>query len=406
MDSTHVIVGASLAGATAAIALRDQGARGRVILIGAEATLPYERPPLSKAYLRGETPSEHAPLRPAAFYADQRIEMMLGTRVTKVDAEGKAVEIADGTRIPFDTLLITTGVRNRHVSIPGSDLDGIYTLRTVHDAARIRAEMGPGRRAVVVGMGFIGSEVAASLRHAGVDVVAIDPAKTPLFRELGEAVGQRIGDLHQRNGVRTIFEETVQAFEGDGRVCAVVTSRGTRIECDFAVVGIGVEPVVDLLEGSGIRIENGVVVDEYCKTSVDDIYAAGDVANHYHPVFNRRIRVEHWQNAIRQAAVAARNILGQRARYDEIHWFWSDQYDVNLQYAGHHTSAEQTIVRGSLASDSFLVCYLNGGHIDAVLAFNRGKDLRRVIPLIKSRRAVTPEDLQDETVDLRSLAAA
>jgi 3-phenylpropionate/trans-cinnamate dioxygenase ferredoxin reductase component len=198
----------------------------------------------------------------------------------------------------------------------------------------------------------------------------------------------------------------LQRFEGEGRVSAVLTSRGTRIECDFAVVGIGVEPVVDLLDGSGIAVENGVVVDEYCKTSVDGIYAAGDVANHYHPVFDRRIRVEHWHNAIRQAAVAARNMLGQRVPYNEIHWFWSDQYDVNLQYAGYHTSAEQTIVRGSLASDSFLICYLNGGHIDAALAFNRGKDLRRVMALIKSRRAVTPEDLQDETVDLRSLPAA
>jgi 3-phenylpropionate/trans-cinnamate dioxygenase ferredoxin reductase subunit len=406
IDSTHVIVGASLAGATAAITLREEGARGRVILIGTEAELPYERPPLSKAYLRGDTSFEHAPIRPAAFYADHRIETMLGTRVTKVDSDTKAVEVEGGSRIPFDTLLITTGVRNRHLSIPGGDLDGIYSLRTVRDADRIRAEMAPGRRAVVVGMGFIGSEVAASLRHAGVEVVAIDPAKTPLFRVLGEAVGQRIADLHQRHGVRTIFEDTVKAFEGAGRVSAVVTGRGSRIECDFAVVGIGVEPVVDLLDGSGIHVENGVVVDEYCKTSVEGIYAAGDVANHYHPVFNRRIRVEHWHNAIKQGAVAARNMLGQRVRYDEVHWFWSDQYDANLQYAGYHTSAEQIIVRGSLPTDSFLACYVNEGRLDAALAFNRGKDLRRVMPLIKSRRAIRLDVLRDETVDLRSVVAA
>lgn len=405
MDATHVIVGASLAGATAAINLRDEGARGRIILIGAEAELPYERPPLSKAYLRGETPPEHAALRPSAFYADRRIEIMLGTRVTKVDTGAKTVEIADGTRIRFDTLLVTTGVRNRPLSIPGGDLDGIYSLRTAQDAARIRAEVAPGRRAVVVGMGFIGSEVAASLRQSGVEVVAIDPAKTPLFRVLGETVGQRIADLHQRHGVRTVFEDTVESFEGDGRVRAVVTARGARIECDLAVVGIGVEPVVDLLDGSGISIENGVVVDEYCQTSVNGIYAAGDVANHYHPVFDRRIRVEHWHNAIRQAGMAARNMLGRRVPYTEVHWFWSDQYDVNLQYAGYHTSAEQMIVRGSLASDSFLACYLNGGRIDAALAFNRGRELRRVMPLIKSRRAIIPEELKNETVDLRSLAA-
>jgi len=405
-DSVHVIIGASLAGATAAITLREEGARGRVILIGAEAELPYERPPLSKAYLRGETPFEHAPIRPAAFYADHSIETMLGSRVTKVDSDAKAVEVDDGIRVPFDTLLIATGVRNRHIVIPGADLEGIYSLRTVRDADRIRAEMVSGRRAVVVGMGFIGSEVAASLRHANVEVVAIDPAMTPLFRVLGEPVGHRIADLHQKHGVRTIFEDTVRAFEGADRVRAVVTARGMRIECDFVVVGIGVEPVVDLLGGSRIHVENGVVVDEYCRTSVDGIYAAGDVANHYHPVFNRRIRVEHWHNAIRQAAVAARNMLGKRVPYDEVHWFWSDQYDVNLQYAGYHTAAEEIIVRGSLAGDSFLACYVNEGRVDAALAFNRGKDLRRVMPLIKSRRAIRLDDLRNETVDLRSLAAA
>jgi 3-phenylpropionate/trans-cinnamate dioxygenase ferredoxin reductase subunit len=404
-DSTHVIVGASLAGATAASTLREEGAKGRIILIGAEEDLPYERPPLSKGYLRGET-REHAPLRPAAFYADHDIETVLGTRVTHVDADAKVVGVEDGRRIPFDTLLIATGVRNRRIAIPGADLKGIYSLRDVQDADRIRAEMAPGRRAVVVGMGFIGSEVAASLRHAGVEVVAIDPAETPLFRVLGEPIGRRIAALHQKHGVRTIFGQTVKAFEGTQRVSAVVTAQGTRIECDFVVVGIGVEPVVDFLDGSGVLVENGVLVDEYCKTNVDGIYAAGDVANHYHPVFDRRMRVEHWHNAIKQAAIAARNMVGQHTRYDEVHWFWSDQYDLNLQYAGYHTSAEQTIVRGSLESDSFLVCYVNEGRIDAALAFNRGKDLRRVMPLIKSRRVVELDRLRDETVDIRSLAAA
>jgi 3-phenylpropionate/trans-cinnamate dioxygenase ferredoxin reductase subunit len=405
-DRSYVIVGASLAGATAAITLRQEGAKGRVILIGAEPEPPYERPPLSKAYLRGETPLGTSPLRPAAFYAEHGIETMFGTRVMKINSAAKAVELEGGGRIPFDALLIATGVQNRRVSIPGGDLVGVYSLRTVRDADRIRAEMAPGRRAVAVGMGFIGSEVAASLRHAGVEVVAIDPAKTPLFRVLGEAVGQRIADLHHAHGVRTIFEETVKTFEGARRVSTVVTAQGTCIECDFVVVGIGVEPVVDLLDGSGIRVENGVVVDEYCRTSVDGIYAAGDVANHYHPVFDRRIRVEHWHNAIKQGAMAARNMLGQRVPYNEVHWFWSDQYDVNLQYAGYHTSAEQMIVRGSLDSDSFLVCYVNGGRVDAALAFNRAKDLRRMMPLIKSRRLIKLEDLRDETVDLRSVAAA
>ena len=240
---------------------------------------------------------------------------MFGTRAVRIDSDAKAVELEDGVRIAFDSLVVATGVRNRRISIPGGDLDGVYSLRTVRDAGRIRAEMTAGRRAVIVGMGFIGSEVAASLRHAGVEVVAIDPAKAPLFRVLGESVGHRIAALHHAHGVRTIFEDTVKAFEGTQRVSAVVTAQGTRIECDFAVVGIGVEPVVDLVEGSGIGVENGILVNEYCRTNVDGIHAAGDVANHYHPVFQRRMRVEHWHNAVKQGAVAARNMLGQNVPY-------------------------------------------------------------------------------------------
>jgi 3-phenylpropionate/trans-cinnamate dioxygenase ferredoxin reductase component len=403
MAQRHVILGASLAGATAAITLREEGADGDVILIGAEPQPPYERPPLSKAYLRGEVPFDKALVRPAAFYAEHGIQTMFGTRARRIDPSARVVELEDHRRVSFDALLIATGGRNRTVSIPGVDLDGIYSLRTVQDADRIRAEMIAGRRAVVVGMGFIGSEVAASLRQKGLEVVAIDPSKTPLFRVLGEGVGQTIAKLHRDHGVRMIFEDTVAAFEGTRRVGCVVTKAGLRLECDFAVVGIGIEPAVEALADSGIHVDNGVVVDEYCQTNVSGIYAAGDVANHYHPVFDRRIRVEHWQNAIKQGAAAARNMLGRRIAYDEIHWFWSDQYDANLQYAGFHTQWEQLIVRGRLDSDSYLACYVNAGRIDAAVGLNRGKEVRRVMPLIKARRPVNLAQLRDESVDLRSL---
>ena len=402
MAHRHVILGASLAGATAAITLREEGADGDVILIGAEPQPPYERPPLSKAYLRGEVPFDKALVRPAAFYAEHGIQTMFGTRATRIDPSARVVELEDHRRVSFDALLIATGGRNRTVSIPGVDLDGIYSLRTVQDADRIRAEMIAGRRAVVVGMGFIGSEVAASLRQKGLEVVAIDPSKTPLFRVLGEGVGQTIAKLHRDHGVRMIFGDTVAAFEGTRRVGCVVTKAGLRLECDFAVVGIGIEPAIEALADSGIHVDNGVVVDEYCQTNVSGIYAAGDVANHYHPVFDRRIRVEHWQNAIKQGAAAARNMLGRRIAYDEIHWFWSDQYDANLQYAGFHTQWEQLIVRGRLDSDSYLACYVNAGRIDAAVGLNRGKEVRRVMPLIKARRPVNLEQLRDENVDLRS----
>ena len=403
MAHRHVILGASLAGATAAITLREEGADGDVILIGAEPQPPYERPPLSKAYLRSEVPFDKALVRPAAFYAEHGIQTMFGTRATRIDPSARVVELEDHRRVSFDALLIATGGRNRTVSIPGVDLDGIYSLRTVQDADRIRAEMIAGRRAVVVGMGFIGSEVAASLRQKGLEVVAIDPSKTPLFRVLGEGVGQTIAKLHRDHGVRMIFEDTVAAFEGTRRVGCVVTKAGLRLECDFAVVGIGIEPAVEALADSGIQVDNGVVVDEYCQTNVSGIYAAGDVANHYHPVFDRRIRVEHWQNAIKQGAAAARNMLGRRIAYDEIHWFWSEQYDANLQYAGFHTQWEQLVVRGRLESASYLACYVNAGRIDAAVGLNRAKELRRIMPLIKARRPVNLERLRDESVDLRSL---
>jgi len=406
MAKAYVIVGGSLAGATAAVTLREEGADGSVMLIGAEGEPPYERPPLSKAYLRGEVPFDKSLVRPAAFYGEHGVETMLGVRAARIDPSAKFVELDDRRRVPFDVLLIATGCRNRRISIPGSELEGIYSLRTVEDADRIKAEIGVGRRVVVVGMGFIGSEVAASLRQKGLDVVAIEPAKTPLFRVLGEAVGQRLADLHRAHGVRTIFEDTVAAFEGAQRVSSVLTKSGLRLECDFVVAGIGVEPVVDILDGTGVRVDNGVVVDQYCQTSVPGIYAAGDVANHYHPVFERQIRVEHWHNAVKQGAAAARNMLGRAVPYDEIHWFWSDQYDANLQYAGFHTKWDQLAVRGRLDSGSFLAFYINDGRIDAVVGLNRAKDVRRAIPLINARRMLNLEQLQDESVDLRSLHAA
>jgi 3-phenylpropionate/trans-cinnamate dioxygenase ferredoxin reductase subunit len=402
--AAYVIVGASLAGATAAITLRQEGFDGTVTLIGAEPVPPYARPPLSKAYLRGDAPFDQALVRPLAFYADHDIQTMFGTRVIRIDPSKRIVELENRQRMPFDALLIATGGRNRQMSIPGSGLEGIYGLRTVDDADRIREEIIPGRRVVVVGMGFIGSEVAASLRQKGLEVVAIHSSTTPLSRVLGETVGQTIADLHRAHGVRTIFQDRVVRFEGRRRVASVVTKGGLRLECDFVVVGIGIEPAVEMLEGDNILlVHNGVVVDQYCRTNVSGIFAAGDVANHYHPILDRQMRVEHWHNALKQGEVAARNMLGRSVAYEEVHWFWSDQYEANLQYAGFQTEWKQLVVRGRLDSGSFLACYLNDGRIDAVVGLNRAKDVRRVMPLIKARRAINLEQLRDESVDLRTL---
>jgi 3-phenylpropionate/trans-cinnamate dioxygenase ferredoxin reductase subunit len=406
MSETFVIVGAGLAGGGAAATLREQGFDGRLVLIGAEPQPPYERPPLSKEYLRGESSFEQALFQPLDFYGENDIETRFGVRVTHVDAAEKAVELDRGESVPYEALLVATGGRNRRIPVPGIDLEGIYGLRTVADGNRIRAEISPGRKAVVVGMGFIGSEVTASLRQSGVEVTVVDRNTVPLRRVLGEEVGGVIEEIHRDHGTELIFEDKIAAIEGAGRVERITTQRGRRIECDFVVVGLGVEPVTEPLAGSGVEIDNGVLVDEYLQTGVEGIYAAGDVANHYHPVFERHIRVEHWQNALKQGPAAARNMLGENEPYGEIPWFWSDQYEYNLQYAGYHTEWDELVVRGSMEERNFVAYYRRYGRVLAAVAINGGRDLRRSIPLIKAQEEISAAKLSDLDVDLRTLAGA
>src|SRR5574338_901206 len=307
MPPTFVIVGASLTGGTAAATLRQEGFDGDVILIGEEPHPPYERPPLSKEYLRGEVPFEKALVRPDGFYEQNRIDTWFGVTATRVDpAEGK-VELATGGSVRYDKLLVATGARNHRPAIPGLDLQNVFDLRSISDADALRAAAVPGRRAAVLGLGFIGCEVAASLRQKDVDVVCIGPSPTPLFRVLGEQVGQVLSRIHRDHGVEMVFDDVVTRFEGGQRVERVITKRDRRVDCDFAVVGVGVEPVLEVLGGSGVETSNGILVDEYCRTNVPDIYSSGDVANHYHPVFQKRMRVEHWQQAMQQGAAEDRS---------------------------------------------------------------------------------------------------
>jgi 3-phenylpropionate/trans-cinnamate dioxygenase ferredoxin reductase component len=403
MLETFVIVGASLAGGGAAATLRQEDFDGRVVLIGAEPQPPYERPPLSKDYLRGESSFEQTLVQSSDFYGENGIETRFGVRASRVDPAKKVIELDGEEGVAYDKLLVATGGRNRRFPVPGLDLEGVYDLRTMADCERIRAEIGPGRKAVVVGMGFIGSEVAASLRQSGVNVVVVDRNKVPLRRVLGEEVGRVIEGIHRDHEATLIFEDTVAAFEGADRVERVVTQGGRRIECDFVVVGLGVEPVTELLADTGAEIDNGIAVDEFCRTGVEGIYAAGDVANHYHPVFEQRIRVEHWQNALNQGPAAARNTLGKDEPYDDIPWFWSDQYDFNLQYTGFHTEWDELIVRGSMEERNFVAFYRKDERVLAAVAVNRGKDLRRSMRLIKAQRPGDATKLQDPDVDLRAL---
>ena len=398
---TVAIIGASLAGASTAVTLRDEGFAGEIVLVGEELELPYERPPLSKKYLSGEQPFESALVHPAEFYEERAIELRLGTAVAAVDPRERAIKLADGSRLQADAFVVATGTRGRRPAIPGLELEGIHDLRSRADADALRAEIAPGRRAVIVGMGFIGCEVASTLRAAGVDVVAIEAFAVPLERVLGRDVGQVIADMHIEQGVDLLLGDGVAAFEGEGRLRRVRTVQGHVVECDFVVVGVGAQPNVEFLEGSGVELSNGVLVDEYCQTNVTGVYAAGDVASHAHPLFGGHIRVEHWRNAIQQGAAAARSILGKGEPYAELHWFWSDQYDANIQFIGHHRDWDELAVRGSLQERRFVAFYLQNGVPQSAVAVNMGRELRRATKLLEARKPVDAAVLRNPDADLR-----
>jgi 3-phenylpropionate/trans-cinnamate dioxygenase ferredoxin reductase subunit len=324
-------------------------------------------------------------------------------RVERLDPAAKVVELEGGEQLPYDMALIATGSRNRRFPIPGLDLEGVLDLRTASDAEHIKQAAAAGGRAVVVGMGFIGAEVAASLRSLGVDVAAVEPFETPLYRIVGPEVGRVVESFHRDNGVDMHFGETVDRFEGTDRVEAVVTKSGLRLECDFAVVGVGVQPNVELAEAAGLTVDNGIVVDATLATSAPGVWAAGDVARQDHPVFGS-IRIEHFDNALKMGPAAARNMLGAQKAFDDAHWFWSDQYDMNLQMAGFAMTWDDLVFRGSLEERSFTAFYLHEGVLRSVLSVNRQRDVRRAMPLIKAAARPDPASLRDEDVDLRTLA--
>ena len=401
---TFVIVGASLAGGRAAQALRREGFDGRVVLIGAEPDPPYERPPLSKEYLRGDMPREKIFLATAETYREQEIELRLGTHATAIDPREHAVGLEGGERIAYDKLLLATGGRPRRLGAPGNDLDGIYYLRTVADCERIAQELLPGRRLAVIGAGFIGAEVAATARGMGLEVQVLEMAPVPLARALGEELGRIYAEIHRDHGVQLHTGEAIERFEGSGRVERVVGSSGRTIDCNFVVVGVGIEPATELAEAAGLEVGNGIMVNELCETSAADVYAAGDVANFHHPLLGTRLRVEHWSNAQNQGVAAAKNMLGRREAYADIPWFWSDQYGLNMQYVGHATRWDEIALRGDVAARSFTAFYIDGGRLQAALAVNRHRDIRPSRELIRSGAPVKPDMLSNEETDLKSLA--
>ena len=387
-----------MAGAAAAQELRAQGFDGRLALIGAEPHLPYERPPLSKEYLRGEQ-VDPVLARPAEWYEENQVELRLSTRVTALDASLPAVELDGGERIEADAVLLATGGSPRR--LPDAPEEGVLYLRTIEDSDRIKKAL-TGGRLVVVGAGFIGAEVAASARSKGVDVTVLEMAPVPLQRALGDDVGRIYGQIHRDQGVDLRTEEGVDGIDAANGGVVVRTSKGDAIDAEAVVVGVGIGPNAQLAEAAGLTVSNGVDVDARCQTSAPSVFACGDAANHDHPLFGR-IRTEHFDNALKMGTHVAGAMLGKEEPFDDPHWFWSDQYDVNLQYGGFAMSWDQVVTRGSLEERDGVAFYLKEGVLLAALGLNRGKDVRRAMKLISARARPDASALSDPDLDLRTL---
>jgi 3-phenylpropionate/trans-cinnamate dioxygenase ferredoxin reductase component len=405
-DRTFVIVGASLTGAKAAETLRAEGFDERVVLIGAEDERPYERPPLSKDYLRGEAERATVYVHPEGFYAEHDIELRLGRTAVSVNVAGRELALDDGERLRYDRLLLATGAEPRRLSIPGGDLDGVLYLRSVADCDALRARLDRGGAVVVIGAGWIGAEVAASARQRGLEVTVIDPLTVPLERVLGTEVGAVYRDIHLDHGVQMLLGTGVEAFEGGTAVERVRTSDGRVLDCDFVVVGVGVQPRIGLAVQAGLAVENGILVDEHLQTSAAGVFAAGDVANAHHPFYEERIRVEHWANALHQGPVAARAMLGEPDVYDRLPYFFSDQYDVGMEYAGFARSWDRVIFRGDPATREFIVFWLTGDRVVAGMNVNVWDVIDPIQRLIGERVAVDDRRLADPDVPLAELVPA
>ena len=399
---TFVIVGAGLAGATAAETLRTEGFDGRVILIGDEPELPYERPPLSKDYLRGEAESKPY-VHDQSFYADNGIELWHSTRATGVHTGMHELLLEGDRRVGYDRLLIATGALPRRLDVPGTELDGIHYLRTLIDSRRIGERIEAGQRLVVIGSGWIGAEVAASARQKGCEVTLLEMASLPLERVLGPEVGRIYRDLHRDHGVEFLPETTVARFEGRNSVERVITADDASLETDYVVVGIGVAPRTGLVETAGLLVDNGILVDEQLRTSDPDVFAVGDVANARHPFYGDHIRVEHWDTALHHGPAAARNMLGQAEAYDRIPYFFSDQYETGMEYSGHATDWDEVVFRGDVDAREFIAFWLKEDRLVAGMNMNVWDVSDPIRELIRSRRQLDAGELADPDAPLSEM---
>lgn len=401
MSETIVVVGGGHAGAQAVDSLHRESPAARVVLVAAEPTLPYQRPPLSKKFLLGELEAERLPIRPAAFYETIHCEVMLGNPVTAIDTKAQRLELTHGGPLAWDKLVLAIGGRARPLPVPGAELAGVHVLRTMADVTAIRAHVAPGRHAAIVGAGYIGLECAASFRKLRLEVTVIEMMDRVMSRVVAPEMSRFYQAEHEAHGVRILTGKRVSAFHGDGRVSAVECTDGTRVPADFAIVGIGLVPNAEIAEAAGIRCDDGIAVDEHCRTSAENIYAIGDCCSFPSVRYGRRIRLESVDNAFEQAKTAAANACGRVVVHDKTPWFWSDQYELKLQIVGLSQHYDSVVLRGDPASRSFSCCYLKDGELIALDAVNHGKDFMAARKLITEHARPDPARLGDDTIALR-----
>jgi len=404
MDTTFLIIGGGQAGAQAVDTLRREGFDGRLVLIGEERELPYQRPPLSKKFLYGELAADRLPFRHQAFYDEHHVELRLGFKAVRLDRRARSAELDDGSRIGYDRALLCVGAGVRRLGCRGADLAGVHYLRTLADSDAIRAQMHAGARAVIVGGGYIGLEAAAACRHFGLETTVIEMADRPMARVVSPEVSAYFAEAHRAHGVRIVCDARVDSIEGRERVEAVVCADGTRFAADLVIVGVGALPVTDLAAGAGLAVDNGIVVDEHCRTSDPAIFAAGDCTNHPSPRYGRRVRLESVDNAFEQAKSAALNMLDRDVVHDRVPWFWSDQYEHKLLIVGLSSERDERLLRGDPRRGSFSTLYLRNGELTAVEAVDDTKDYMTARKLIAAHARIDPAKAADKGRDLKDAA--
>ena len=404
MSEHCIIIGASHAAAQLVSSLRQEGWEGKISLIGDEPNLPYHRPPLSKAFFVGEKSEDELLIRAADFYEKNKVDLLLGSRVTKIDRDAKKITLEDGAEISYTKLALTTGARVRKIPFTGSELAGVFYMRDLNDVKQTHKFTAPGKSAVIIGGGYIGLETAASLRKIGMKVTVIEAMSRVLQRVTAPEVSAFYTRVHTEEGVDIRTEAGVDAIVGEKHVEGVRLADGTTVPADLVIIGVGVIPNIELAEAAGITIDNGIAVNEFATTNDPDIVAAGDCTNHYNPIYDRKLRLESVQNATDQAKIAAKSICGKPEAYNALPWFWSDQYDLKLQIAGLSQGFDQVIIRGdSEQGRSFAAFYFSEGRFIAVDAINRPKEFMMSKRALTSGQIADPLKLADESIEIKDV---